>query len=146
MNHNSLPERLKELRSIFEYSQAYVAEKLSISRQTYSHYETGRIMPPPDSLYALAGLYHVTVDMLLTDQSGQPEKRADTRTAHMITNSELFPTYIDYVSNPENKKRFSNLTPYEKKLLFYYSLLDERDQNDILSFMEVKYHNRKEGH
>lgn len=144
MNHNKLPEHLKELRSVYQYSQAYVAEKLSISRQTYSHYETGRIMPPPDSLYALAKLYHVSIDMLLADHAEHPANHENTKkNSDMMPDARLFPAYIDYVSEPENKKRFSNLTPYEKRVLFYFSLLDERDQNDILTFMEVKYNNRK---
>lgn len=143
MNRN-LSEYLKELRSVHEYSQAYVAEKLNISRQTYSHYETGRITPPPESLYALARLYHVSVDMLLSDRTEPSYKTTKTDTP-MMSDAELLPNYLDYVSRPDNKKRLSSLTPYEKRVLFYYSLLDERDQDDILSFMEVKYHNRKEG-
>ncbi len=143
MNHN-LSENLKELRSVYEYSQAYVAEKLNISRQTYSHYETGRITPPPESLYTLAKLYHVSVDMLLSDQTLPADKTIKSDNP-MISNTDLLPTYLDYVSKPDNKKRLSNLTPHEKQIIFYYSQLDERDQNDILTFMEVKYHNRKEG-
>lgn len=143
MNRN-LPEYLKELRSVYEYSQADVAEKLNISRQTYSHYETGRITPPPESLYALARLYHVSVDMLLSDRMEAALKTTKSDKT-MMSDTKLLPTYLDYVSKPDNKKRLSNLTPHEKQLIFYYSQLDERDRNDILNFMEVKYHNRKEG-
>ncbi|MCM1537443.1 MAG: helix-turn-helix domain-containing protein [bacterium] len=143
MNRN-LSEYLKELRSVYEYSQAYVAEKLNISRQTYSHYETGRITPPPESLYTLAQLYHVSVDMLLSDRPNPSHKTTKPGTP-MMSDAELLPNYLDYVSKPDNKKRLSNLTPFEKKVLFYYSLLDERDQDDILTFMEIKYHNRREG-
>lgn len=143
MNRN-LSEYLKELRSVYEYSQAFVAEKLNISRQTYSHYETGRITPPPESLYTLAQLYHVSVDMLLSDRPKPSHKTTNPGTP-MMSDAELLPNYLDYVSKPDNKKRLSNLTPFEKKVLFYYSLLDERDQDDILTFMEIKYHNRREG-
>lgn len=143
MNRN-LSESLKELRSVYEYSQAFVAEKLNISRQTYSHYETGRITPPPESLCALAQLYQVSVDMLLSNRT-EPSRKTTKTNMPMMSNAELLPNYLDYVSKPDNKKRFSNLTPFEKKVLFYYSLLDERDQDDILTFMEIKYHNRREG-
>lgn len=143
MNHN-LSEYLKELRSVYEYSQADVAKKLNISRQTYSHYETGRITPPPESLYTLAKLYHVSVDMLLSDKTPSTNETIKSDNP-MTSNSDLLPAYLDYVSEPANKKRLSNLTPYEKQIIFYYSHLDERDQDDILTFMKIKYHNRKEG-
>ena len=50
---NPLGDRLKALRKRSGYSQEFVASKLNIIRQTYSHYETGRIIPPIDSLYHL---------------------------------------------------------------------------------------------
>ena len=41
-----LNQYLKELRKSCGYSQEFVASHLNITRQTYSHYETGRISPP----------------------------------------------------------------------------------------------------
>ena len=61
MQENPLGEYLKTLRRRCGYSQEFVASKLNIIRQTYSHYETGRIMPPVDSLYHLSKLYNVRV-------------------------------------------------------------------------------------
>ena len=42
------------------------------------------------------------------------------------------------------KKKFKNLDRLERLLLYYYLQLDERDQNDILAFLKVKYQNRME--
>lgn len=65
MTGNSLGTYLKSLRKSNGYSQEFVASSLNIIRQTYSHYETGRIIPPVDSLYNLAMLYHISSDVLL---------------------------------------------------------------------------------
>lgn len=43
--NQTLPEYLKHLRKSRRYTQEEVAARLHISRQTYSHYETGRIRP-----------------------------------------------------------------------------------------------------
>ena len=60
-----LSQRLKELRKVYNYTQDYVAEVIGSTRQTYSHYETGRRNPPTETLYKLAGLYNISVDDLL---------------------------------------------------------------------------------
>lgn len=44
MSGKPLEKYLKELRKSYNYSQEYVASQLNITRQTYSHYETGRIL------------------------------------------------------------------------------------------------------
>ena len=46
MQNTTLDQYLKELRKACNYSQEFVASHLNITRQTYSHYETGRIIPP----------------------------------------------------------------------------------------------------
>ena len=61
MKKSLLPQKLKQLRKVHNYTQDYVAEALGIVRQTYSHYETGKRMPDAESLYKLAGLYNIYV-------------------------------------------------------------------------------------
>lgn len=62
----TLPEYLRQLRISSHYRQNFVASRLNISRQTYSHYETGRIRPPAGALYGLARLYGIPVENLLS--------------------------------------------------------------------------------
>lgn len=136
----AIPERLKELRNSFAYSQAFIAEKLCISRQTYSHYETGRIIPPADALCQLADLYHVSVDTLLSHHiiSDTPdEKNCPAKTA-----ADMEQTEYDAFMSGGNQKKYSALSDMEKQLLFYYLKLDKRDQKDILDFMKLKCKNR----
>jgi transcriptional regulator with XRE-family HTH domain len=60
-----LPEKLKELRLQYNYSQKSVADKLNISTSIISGYETGERTPSCDNLLSLARLYHCSTDYLL---------------------------------------------------------------------------------
>lgn len=140
MNQTSLPERLKELRNDHNYSQAYIAQKLNISRQTYSHYETGRINPPTDSLRALAELYNISMDVLIPTHT-KGNDSCNSGIASYIPDYVFSKGYSEFLI--ANKSRLRSLSNSEKRLLYYYSLLDARDQKDILSFMKLKSINRK---
>lgn len=52
--------------------------------------------------------------------------------------------FMEYINAPENSKRFKALEHDKKMLLFYYEQLDKRDQDDVLTFLKVKYENRKQ--
>ena len=145
MANKTLEQYLKDLRKSCSYSQEFVASHLNITRQTYSHYETGRITPPVNSLYNLAKLYGVPVENFLelvvtyhinTDFAHHPR----TDQTDMTEDLSLF---LEFINAPENSKKFKFLSRRERELLFYFLLLDARDQEDILTFMQVKYQNRK---
>ncbi len=135
---------MKDLRKSCNYSQEFVASHLNITRQTYSHYETGRVIPPVNSLYNLAKLYGVPVenflDLVVTyninmDFALKPQ---DNR----LDMTEDLSFFIEYINAPENSKKFKFLNRWERQFLFYFLLMDKRDQDDILTFMKVKYQNR----
>ena len=69
-----LSDRLKQLRLRFGYSQAFLAEELSISRMAYTQYESGHREPPLEILIHLAQMYQVSLDYLLglSDLSRSP--------------------------------------------------------------------------
>lgn len=144
MANKTLEQYLKDLRKSCNYSQEFVASHLNITRQTYSHYETGRITPPVNSLYNLAKLYGVPVENFLElvvtyninmDFALKPQ----TDNLDMTDDLSLF---IDFINAPENSKKFKFLSRKERQFLFYFLLLDKRDQDDILAFMKVKCQNR----
>lgn len=144
MANNTLEQYLKDLRKSCNYSQEFVASHLNITRQTYSHYETGRVTPPVNSLYNLAKLYGVPVenflDLVVTyninmDFALKPQ---DDR----LDMTEDLSFFIEYINAPENSKKFKFLNRWERQFLFYFLLMDKRDQDDILTFMKVKYQNR----
>ena len=63
-------DNLMELRKYHSLSQEELAEKIGVSRQTLSKYETGENDIPVAILEKLADIYHTSVDYLLgrTDQ------------------------------------------------------------------------------
>lgn len=63
-----LSEKLKEYRNIFDLSQEELAEKLNVSRQVITKWESDRGMPEISNLKALASLFDVSVDFLLDDE------------------------------------------------------------------------------
>ncbi|MBB4824980.1 transcriptional regulator with XRE-family HTH domain [Sporosarcina luteola] len=63
----SLGEKLKECRKNAGLSQEQLAEKLCVSRQAITKWETDRGMPNIESLQGIAKLFDVSVDYLLDD-------------------------------------------------------------------------------
>jgi transcriptional regulator with XRE-family HTH domain len=61
----NLPERLMKLRKAAGLSQEEVADKLEVTRQTVSKWETGQSSPDLDKVLPLCELYNVTPDELL---------------------------------------------------------------------------------
>lgn len=61
-----IAQNLARLRSRFHLTQEEVAEQLGISRQTVAKWESGASLPDLESCIALARLYDVTVDDLIS--------------------------------------------------------------------------------
>lgn len=66
-------EKIHALRTQAGMSQAYLAETLQVSRQTVSKWELGTSYPEIEKLLAISGLFHVTTDYLLKEQSAAQE-------------------------------------------------------------------------
>ena len=58
-------ENLVALRKVHAMSQEELAEKIGVSRQTLSKYETGESLPDIEKCKALADVFGVTVDDLI---------------------------------------------------------------------------------
>lgn len=63
-----LSEKLKKYRKTFDLSQEQLAEKLNVSRQVVTKWESENGMPEIGNLKALADLFSVSVDFLLDDE------------------------------------------------------------------------------
>lgn len=61
-----LAQRLSDLRFEHGMSQDAVADAIGVSRQAVSKWERGEAVPDTDNLIALANLYHVTLDSLVS--------------------------------------------------------------------------------
>lgn len=111
MNENKqLGQKLKQLRKEHKMTQEEVADYLHIIRQTYSHYETGRISPSYKSLMSLANLYQIPVS-----------------------------TFGEYIY-PEDCRQSSEdsikLNSDEWLFINYYRQLDDKEQKDIFYFIK----------
>ena len=120
MIKNLLPEKLKELRKMNNYTQDYVAEVLGVVRQTYSHYETGKRTPDATALYKLAGLYNISLEDLLHLTVNIDRDEVYDAPKPTQASSELA-EYLKFYNDPANKKKYIFHSDLEKKMLFYFS-------------------------
>ncbi|MQS53610.1 helix-turn-helix transcriptional regulator [Companilactobacillus mishanensis] len=60
-----LKDRMQKCRTQMNLTQDDVAEKLHVSRQTVSNWETGKTIPDSDSLTAISDLYNISIDDLM---------------------------------------------------------------------------------
>lgn len=60
-----LPEKLKQLRQQYKYSQRELAKKLGVSPASIAAYETGERSPNLQNLLAFSRLFHCSTDYLL---------------------------------------------------------------------------------
>ena len=146
MKQKTLEQYLKELRKTYSYSQEFIASHLNITRQTYSHYETGRITPPVNALYNLAKLYGVSVesflDLVVTYEINMDFAKPPK--SSLYSETENMDAFIEYMSIPLHQKKCKFLDSQERRLLFYFSALNNRDKQDILSFLKIKYESSHE--
>lgn len=79
----NIGEKLYELRKEKHLSQEEVAEKLDVTRQTISKWETNQSTPDFDKIKPLCELYGITADELLTGEKRkiieQPENKQNTK-------------------------------------------------------------------
>ena len=61
-------EKLIQLRKRKGLSQEELADKLGVSRQAISRWETGTVLPDADNLLRISELFDVSIDCLLHDE------------------------------------------------------------------------------
>lgn len=75
----TLGQKIFELRNKQKMSQGDLAEKLNVSRQSISKWETDASIPELDKLIMLSDLFNITMDELVRDEL--PEKNTDEKKA-----------------------------------------------------------------
>ena len=68
-----LKDNLVALRKINGYSQDELADKIGITRQTLSKYETGESLPDIEKCKLMADIFGVTVDALISYDNSDSE-------------------------------------------------------------------------
>lgn len=138
MDNRKLASRLKELRKINHFNQEYVASYLDISRQAYSHYETGRNIPPPETLVKLAQLYHLPVEEFLTLSTPML-----STICSVPQDFDYLDDFLDFFNSP-NSQIYHALNKNEKLLIYFYHELPIEDQEDLLEFLKIRTRRSKE--
>lgn len=64
-----LNERLKQLRLKNNYTQENIANKIGVSKQSVSKWESGKTYPDIDNLIILSDIYNVTIDELIREDN-----------------------------------------------------------------------------
>lgn len=137
MKGKLLPQKLKELRQVNNYTQDYVAAVLGVVRQTYSHYETGKRTPDAETLYKLAGLYNISIDDLM-HLTVDIDREVSYDAPVPSQSSEDLSEFLEFFNDPANKKKYMFHTNLEKELLFYFNKISEEDKKEIIEFTKIK--------
>ncbi|WP_028044710.1 helix-turn-helix domain-containing protein [Candidatus Stoquefichus massiliensis] len=90
--------KLQSLRKEKGLSQETLAEKLNVSRQAVSKWESGAGYPEMDKLILLSDLFGVSIDYLIKDnhESGTDEQRAKSK---YFMNSQKIKEYMNFKRN-----------------------------------------------
>ena len=79
-----LAEKILKLRKESGMSQEELAEKLNVSRQSVSKWESAAAYPELNKILELANLFGVTTDYLLKDDAEQPTYPSCSETNHRV--------------------------------------------------------------
>lgn len=94
----TLPEKILELRTARGLSQGELADRLEVSRQSVSKWETGQSVPDLDKIIRLADLFGVTVDELVREGTpslpSSPHPTPEPQIVFAERRSGLTPTQI----------------------------------------------------
>src|SRR5699024_12252854 len=74
MNKMFFSDKLKKEREKRGWSQDYLAEKIYVSRQSVSKWETGKNYPSIEVIIDLSDLFDITIDELLRSDEELKEK------------------------------------------------------------------------
>ena len=85
----NIAENIKRLRKQHNLSQEQLAEKLNVSRQSVSKWESGLAYPEMDKVLQICKMYNVNIDDLF-NQDGKIEAHCDFCNKYMyITKEDL---------------------------------------------------------
>ena len=128
--------KLKSLRKAHDYTQDYVASRLGVARQTYSHYENGRRIPSYDVVAKIAALYKISMDDL--GISFEDNTMSDSRSHEKgCSRSEEIQGFLDFCNDSSNSLKIRFLNQKEKEMLYYFENIDDSYKWELLEFAKI---------
>ncbi len=135
-------EKLKELRKENKLSQERLAEKIGVSRQAITKWETGTGMPDIDNLMAISKLFNITIDELVSNEIVNRETKEylyESVTEYDIAESKHFEMKLGVARNlhvagydgEKIKVRLSSNTISQVQTDYKVSIDDIRKRIDI---------------
>ncbi len=146
----TLQDYLKYLRESHGYSQEVVADMLHIIRQTYSHYECGRIVPPVTALFSLAAFYDIPAEILIRIAEADYKRSVGDDSLRSLDDPDewMDDIRIDFEVRPKdihdynafienNGKRYEKLRRDERCCLYYYNAIDDNNKTNAINNMKI---------
>ena len=94
--HMKINDKICDLRKKAGWSQEQLAEKIEVSRQAVSKWESGQSLPDIEKVVMLADIFHVSTDYLLRDGATETKQAEEIISRPRKSSLEifLFPTKI----------------------------------------------------
>ena len=123
-------DNLVSLRKLHDLSQEELAEKLQVSRQTLSKYETGESLPDIEKCRCLAEIFDVTLDDLVNHDTAATSLQVPPKGRHafgLVTVGDKGQIVI-----PAKARKIFNIRPGDKLIVLGdeaqgLALLSEKD-------------------
>ena len=149
---------LRLIREDHNCTQADLANALQISRQTYSHYETMRIIPSTNTLYKISKYYKdVSVEVLVKlalmdscDRGGAAESQSEyiddirsvEKECSLVSEKDQKDDYDmalqKFIMSMDNEK-LSRGELDGREVLFYYDNLDDENKDIVKKLLKRLY-------
>lgn len=113
-----LAEKITELRKKQGWSQEELANKLDISRQSVSKWESGGAMPDLDKIIKLSSIFGVSTDYLL---KGEEETFHDTDN-NIYEDTECEHDNVKHISRSEAERYMNTVLGVSKKWRLRFQL------------------------
>lgn len=134
------PERIRELRNCYKYTQKDMAQKLGIATITYVKYEHGENEPNYATLLELSNIFNVSIDYLLGNSDERDIQIYKINVAIQDIEKAADLLSMDF---PEYKEGVLNLLISFLKNVHYVNGVTRMDRlyikNDILNRIEELY-------
>ncbi|HCW74062.1 MAG TPA: transcriptional regulator [Clostridiaceae bacterium] len=147
--HMNISSQIRNHRKRIGLSQEELAEKIYVSRQTISNWETGRSYPDVHNLLLLSALYEISIDELIKGDVEIMKEKISSRELQNLSRMMILFFALMILTLPLVKKfsdYFFILTLVSGALMMFYAVkiermkkeLDIRTYREIVDFMEGK--------